>query len=60
MKLSINSIDLRKGLALRWRLVKDLLATLDKNAFFFAFLALAFVYIFKLLKYGCDVLDLHV
>jgi hypothetical protein len=40
--------------------VKKLLATLDRDAFFFAFLALAFVYIIKLLKYGCNVLELHV
>lgn len=60
MKLLLNSIDFQKGLALKWRPVKKLLATLDRDAFFFAFLAMAFVYIIKLLKYGCNVLELHV
>ena len=40
--------------------MKKLLAILDRDAFFFAFLALALVYVIKLLKYGCNALELHV
>lgn len=40
--------------------MKKLLSILDRDVFLFAFVSLAFVYIYKLLKHGCDVLDLHV
>jgi hypothetical protein len=60
MKISINSIDSRKRLALRSQLVKKLLTILDKELPFMALTSLALVGVVQLLKYGCAVLEAHV